>query len=87
MVVGYGRSLPKGCLPVFSVDTEEEARRLLVLACPTNTEGQFIAPEVAAEQTLDNLALFSDRLKRAWDILANLKTKRELDGRNTEHAG
>ncbi len=46
----------------YSVDTEEEARSLLVTACPTNLAGEFIAPELAQEQTLENLDAFGQRL-------------------------
>lgn len=60
--MGYGVSVPNGSLPVYSCDTEEEAQRIIVAACPTNAWGDYIAPELAAEQTLDNLAAFSDRL-------------------------
>ncbi len=65
----YGPCVPSGSLPVFSVGTEEEARDLLVAACPTNTEGDFVAPELAEEQTLENLAAFSVRLARTHDRL------------------
>lgn len=54
---------------MYSVDTEEEARNLLVLACPTNVNGEFVAPELAEEQTLDNLNAFSERLHRAHQLL------------------
>ena len=68
--MGYGRGpIPRGRLPVFSVNTEEEAYRLLVLTCPTNHRGQFVAPELAEEQSLENLDRFSDRLQRGWDIM------------------
>lgn len=63
-------TVPEGSLPVYSVGTEDEAQRLLVLACPVGYDGQFVAPELAAEQTLENLEAFSDRLDRAHAILA-----------------
>lgn len=69
MVVGFGRTLPKGNLPVYSVADEEEAGALIVLTCPTNQAGQYIAPELAEAQTLDNLDRFSDRLDRGHDRL------------------
>ncbi len=59
----YGRTLEEGFLPVYSVDTEEEARQLLTTACPTNLAGEFISPELAREQTLENLDAFGDRLE------------------------
>ena len=71
MVVGWGPAgtCPKGHLPVFSVETEEEAKRLVVLACGTNLNGQYIARELAEEQTLDNLEAFSARLDRAYNFI------------------
>lgn len=58
----YGRSVPKGFLPVYSVDTEDEAEKLLVASCERNIDGEFIARELAFNQTLDNLYAFGDRL-------------------------
>jgi hypothetical protein len=59
----------EGFLPVFSVDTEEEARELLVFACGTNIEGEFVARELVQEQTLEALTAFSDRLAAYWELL------------------
>jgi len=56
-------------LTVYSVRTEEEARQLLTLACPINMKGEFVARELAREQTLENLAAFSIRLDEAHDML------------------
>ena len=69
MLVGHGpkTSRPIGSLPVFSVKDEEEAEQLLVLACPTNNNGDFVAVELAEEQTMDNLRAFSDRLEELYD--------------------
>lgn len=52
---------------MYSVADDEEARHLLVLACSTNRKGQFIADELAREQTLENLEAFSDRLHVAHE--------------------
>lgn len=49
-------------LPVYSVDTEDEAHRLLTAACARNYDGEFIARELVPDQTIENLALFADRL-------------------------
>ncbi len=73
MVVGYGVTVPKGSLPVFSVDTEQEAHKLLVAACGTNAKGEFIARELAHQQTLHNLDKFSDRLAYTWARMNHLK--------------
>lgn len=54
---------------MYSVDTEKEAEDLLMLACPTNTDNEYIAPELAETQTLENLDRFSDRLDRAWKMM------------------
>lgn len=65
----FGRSVPDGFLPVFRVPTEKDAKNLLVLACPRNLDGEFVAPDLVVEQTLENLEAFSLRLQRAWDLL------------------
>lgn len=64
-----GRSVPRGFLPVFSVDTKEEAENLITLACKRNMRGELVAPELAEDQTLENLQAFSDRLDKAHDFL------------------
>ena len=58
----YGRSVEDGFLPVMSVETEEEAQRLLTLGCQTNYNGEYIARELVDEQTMDNLNAFGERL-------------------------
>jgi hypothetical protein len=75
VIVGFGRSLPKGKLTVFSCDTEEEARELLVFACGTNVKGEFVARELARKQTLENLVAFSDRLQASWDMIHMIHKK------------
>lgn len=62
MIVNYGTVVPKGYLPVYSVDTEDEARLLLTMACPTTTDGRWIAEELAEDQTLERLSSFGKRL-------------------------
>jgi hypothetical protein len=72
--VGYGRGpTPHGRLPVFSVETEDEAHRLLTLTCPRNLLGEFVAPELAEEQTLERLDQFSDRLRRGYALMKGAK--------------
>lgn len=66
--MGFGRGTPDGHLPVFSVDTEEEAKNLIIMACPRDSEGAHYARELAEDQTLENLAMFSDRLQKCWDL-------------------
>jgi hypothetical protein len=69
VIVEYGPVLRDGFLPAYSVADTKEARDLLVLACPTNARGQFIAPELAEAQTLANLRAFSDRLHLAHGFM------------------
>ncbi|MCP4240284.1 MAG: hypothetical protein GY772_06945 [bacterium] len=39
----------------------------MVLACPTNTAGDFVAPELATEQTLERLQAFGERLEVLYE--------------------
>ena len=64
--------MPEGFLPVYSVDTEEEAKQLLIAACPRNNNGDFIAPELATEQTLNNLYAFGHRLANIHERMKRL---------------
>ncbi len=73
MIVGYGRTVPQGHLPVYSVDSEEEARQLIVLACETNLKGEYIAKELALEQTLENLHAFGERLAATHELMKERK--------------
>lgn len=72
--MGFGPKLPDGYLPVFSVDTEDEARALIVLTCPLGRDGHYYARELAEDQTLENLQRFSDRLAAGWALLQARKT-------------
>ncbi len=75
----YGRTCEKGFLPVYSVDTEEEAHDLLVLACETNLAGEFIAKELVMEQTLDNLTAFGERLAEVHQIMMRPRNPSTFD--------
>jgi len=70
-----------GALPVFSVDTEEQAEQLLSLTCPKVSSGEmageYFSRELAREQSLDVLDEFSDKLTMAWNRW--LKPKDEED--------
>jgi hypothetical protein len=70
VVVRYGRTVEPGFLPVYSVDTEEEAKRLLALACPKNLDGEYYARQLTEEQTLENLDVFSDHLHKCQQIIS-----------------
>ena len=52
---------------MFTTDTPEEASALIALACPTNLNGDHYAPELAREQTIENLNAFSARLADLYD--------------------
>lgn len=67
--MGFGRKLPDGYLPVFSVNTEDEAKRLITLTCPMGLDGHYYARELAESQTVENLLTFSDKLARAWALM------------------
>lgn len=69
MIVRYGRTCPEGYLTVYSVDTEEEARLLIATACPMNLDGEYYAPELAGDQTLETLYAFGDRLHQLQEAL------------------
>lgn len=83
-MVGYGHVVPDGALPVFSVDTEEEAKALVVMTCPTDAAGTYYARELAQEQTLENLYAFGEKVGKAHDLMVkhgnctcrNVKRKR-----------
>ena len=64
-MVTYGRTCPSDgfFLPVYSVDTEEEAQILIATACPLAKDGSgYYAPELADSQDLETLSAFGDRL-------------------------
>ena len=62
-------TVPEGHLPVFSVNSAEEAKILITLTCPTNEHGEYYARELAEVQTLDNLDAFSDKLAAAYELM------------------
>ena len=63
----YGRTVEDGFLPAYSVGSEAEARHLLTMSCPMNIEGDFVAPELVGDQTLENLEAFGERLAKLHD--------------------
>ena len=67
--MGYGRVPPNGHLCVHSVCCEDRAQSLIVLCCEMNFVGEYIARELAMEQTLDNLEAFGERLARTEKML------------------
>ncbi len=82
MIVRYGRSVPKGFLTVYSVDTEQEAEELLSRTCEKVTYGPdyqigYLAQELEHTQSLDNLWSFGRRLHKEYQ-----KMKEEKDAPN-----
>ena len=75
MVVRFGRIVEPGFLPVFSVDTEDDARRLLAASCSRNLDGEFVAEELTQNQDLDRLFAFGRRLERMWAIISKNRSK------------
>lgn len=63
-------TVPKGFLPVFGCDTEEQAKTLITAACGRTLNGEHFARELTESQTIENLAAFSDRLEMYWDRIA-----------------
>jgi len=55
---------------VFSVDTEEEAKRLVILCCSKNLDtGTYYSREMAMKQDLDQFQVFSEKLQRGqWHL-------------------
>ncbi len=67
----HGTVVPKGFLPVFSVDTPGEAEKLLARCCELVTYGPdrklgWLAPELEQKQTLENLYAFGHRLDKVY---------------------
>lgn len=93
-MVGYGTVVPDGRLPVYSVDTEEEARLLIAATCQRSLSGQYIAPELAQDQTLENLYAFGVRIHEAQrrfearrkEVAAELKATKKLAKRRRQRA-
>lgn len=69
----YGRgAVPQGFLPVFSTDTEEEARAVIVATCSRNRDGTYYSHDLAREQSIDQLFHLSAKMERVY---ANIRTK------------
>lgn len=74
----YGRTVENGFLPVYSVDTEEEAKDLLIMACSTNQRGEFVATELVMRQTLENLKAFGTRLKETHEKMLKMREEQAM---------
>lgn len=62
-------------LPVYSVETREEAKMLIVMTCSRGLDGEYYAPGLADKQTLERLYGFGHRLDQAYQ---RLLTQRRL---------
>ncbi len=66
--------VPKGSLPIFSVDTEEEARSLVVAACPRGDDGKYYSRELMANRTLETLYVFGEKIASFHDMMVERGT-------------
>ena len=60
-------------LPVMSVNSEEEARELLIATCSRGSDGHYYSDELAQEQSLERLEQFSQKLERTYAIIQSKK--------------
>jgi len=68
--VRFGRgACPDGFLPVFSVDTDEEARKLIVATCSRDADGNYYSHDLAAEQSLERLNYLGEKMERVYRML------------------
>ena len=62
----------------MSVNTEEEAEQLLIAACSRNENGEFVARELAHEQTIENLFAFGDKLEKYYETMMSRRLKSKV---------
>jgi len=68
--VRYGRgAAPRGFLPVFSTDTEEEALSVIVATCSRGPDGNYYSHDLAREQSLDRLRYLSEKMARVYPTI------------------
>ncbi len=67
---------------MFSTDTEEEAKTLIVMTCTMGPDGNYYARELIEEQNLDNLQAFSDKLALAWEHLKQRRAEADPSATN-----
>ena len=78
---------PNGFLPVFTVDTEEEARSVVAATCKLGLDGNYFSPELAEEQSLDVLDRFADRCRKAWNDLRRTSRTSKVEKRLSIQVG
>lgn len=69
VIVGFGIDIPKGSIPIFSVDSEEEAYRLLMMTCPMSLSHERIATDLMH----GNLSSIEQHLKNGHVMLHGQK--------------
>ena len=67
-----GQVCPKGFLPIYSVDTEEEAHRLVEITCPRNPDGTYFSRHLAEGQSIERLFEFGEQLDKAHQRMESL---------------
>lgn len=69
----WGPQCKDGFLPVYSVDTMEEAEKLVVATCSFNSQdGHYYSNELARDQTIETLMHFSDKINFIHQRLVNI---------------
>lgn len=68
----FGTECPEGFLPVYSVDTEAEARRLIGMTCSLGNDGFYYSREMAeaereGRRDIDGFYLFSQKLDQVYE--------------------
>jgi hypothetical protein len=80
--VRYGRgACPEGFLPIFSVNSEDEAQRLLVATCSRGLDGNYYANEMAREQSLAQFVVFGQKLERVYALITSRTSAAGSPGR------
>lgn len=82
-VIEYGRKLPSGAMPVFSVNTRSMATTLIGAACglAKNEHGQnvHVSHELQYAANRRNLDYFRYRLWYLYYIVLGIEAKKEID--------
>jgi len=88
VIVGYGKKIPNGALPVYSVGDRAEAEELVVMSCPKDYEGRHFARELAIDQTIENLYKFGEHLDLAHEVIkknGRCRCEKHLKGKKHGH--
>ena len=80
IAVQVGTVCPKGFLPVYSVDTEEDAKMLVTLACPLGLDNLHYAPELvgtSGDERIRKFVAFGKRLVKIHQMMKKRMKKTE----------